>query len=74
MVKANVKADGLGINAFLLCSLMRHCFKKGKKKTSRASFLHCQSQLKKASELFLPAVQKSLERKKIVVHFSYHML
>ena len=26
-----IRADGLGIYVFLLCSLIRHCFKKGKK-------------------------------------------
>lgn len=56
MVNTNfwIKADGLGIDVFLLCSLILSLFKKknGKKKTSRASLLHCQSQLKRHRRYF----------------------
>lgn len=80
MVNTNfwIKADGLGIDVFLLCSLILSLFKKknGKKKTSRASLLHCQSQLKSIGGIFASCTEVPGEKKKQenVVHFSYHLL
>lgn len=70
MVNTNLqmKADGWGVMYFYSSPRYRHCFKKWKKKTSRANFVALPKPTEKASEVFLPAVQKSLKKKKDMLY------
>lgn len=60
MVNTNfwIKNDGLGIDVFLLCSLILSLFNKKnrKKENSQSQFVALPKPTEKAPEVFLPAV------------------
>lgn len=71
-----LQADALGIDVFLLGSLIRRCLKQGQKqnnKTSRASLLHCQGQPKWRWRYFCQLYRSPWGKKKKKMLYIFHI-